>query len=454
MRNNSNLPHLNRRDLLKLGVAASALGLGSQAAFAQQQPRPKGPIDVTIDEGELKPRPIAVPPFISDDPKLGQDIAGIVAADLESSGLFVPVDPRAFIEQIRDINVQPRYADWRSIGAEALVTGRVTRTPDGRLQAEFRLWDVLLNKPLAGLKFNTAAANWRRVGHIIADQAWEKLTLEKGYFDTRIVFIDETGPKERRIKRLAIMDQDGANVRLLSKGDELVLTPRFNPVAQEITYMSYTRDQQARVVLMNIETGARQIVGDFPGLTFAPRFSPDGQRIIMSQGQGGDAAIVEMDLRSRQTRRLTQGGAIDTGACYSPDGRQVVFESDRANHQQIYVMGADGGGARRISNGDGRYSTPVWSPRGDYIAFTKQSGGGFKIGVMKTDGSGERILSDGFHNEGPTWAPNGRFLMFFREERATSGGPRLFKVDLTGKNEWPVKTPSFASDPAWSPLLK
>jgi TolB protein len=412
-----------------------------------------GGLSGTVRDANLRPRPIAIPTFMGDDPKLGQEIADIVGNNLLSSGLFVPLDPRSFIQQIADFNVAPRYGDWRSIGAEALVVGRVSRAQDGRIQAEFRLYDTVLGKQLAGQRFTTTAANWRRVGHIISDQVWEKLTLERGYFDTRIVFIDETGPKDKRTKRLAIMDQDGENVRLLSKGQELVLTPRFSPTTQEITYMSYVRDQ-GRVVLLNIETGQREIVGDVPGITFAPRFSPDGQRIIMSQGQAGDSSILELDLRSRQMRRLTEGQAIDTGPCYSPDGRNIVFESDRGGNQQLYVMASDGSGPRRISNSEGRYSTPVWSPRGDYIAFTKQLSGRFLIGVMKPDGSGERILSDGFHNEGPTWAPNGRFLMFFREQQGASGGPRLFFVDLTGRNERQVRTPSFASDPAWSPLLK
>ena len=442
---------LPRRIVLAgLGAALAAATAGPVLA---QQRGTEGGLTGRVTDADLRPRPIAVAPFLSEDPKLGQDVARIIETDLESSGLFQPLDPRAFIEKIGDLNVAPRFNDWKSLSAEALVVGRVQRMPDGRIRAEFRLWDVVLGKQLAAQQFTTSAANWRRVGHIIADQVWEKLTLEKGYFDTRVAFIDETGSKEKRIKRLAIMDRDGENVRLLSQGQELVLTPRFSPTSQEITYMSYTRDQP-RVVLMNIESGQREVVGDFPGMTFAPRFSPDGQRVIMSQGQGGNSSLLEMDLRNKQMRRLTEGQGIDTGPCYAPDGRQVVFESDRAGNQQLYIMGADGSAPRRISNSEGRYSTPVWSPRGDYIAFTKQLSGRFLIGVMRVDGSGERVLTDGFHNEGPTWAPNGRFLMFFRESPGAGGGPRLFSVDLTGRNERPVKTPSFASDPAWSPLLK
>mgnify|MGYP001026639695 FL=1 len=446
---------LTRRTALQLGSAAAlAPALAPMLPAFAQQPPSRGPLQVDIDQANLRPRPIAIPPFLGEDPRFAADVSGVVTADLESSGLFQPLDPQGFIERINDLNAAPRFADWRSIGAEALVVGRVSQMPDGRVRAEFRLWDVVLGKQVTGQQFTTAAANWRRVGHIIADQVWEKLTLEKGYFDSRIVFIDETGPKQKRVKRLAIMDQDGFNVRMLSQGGELVLTPRFSPSTQEITYMSYGAGSQPRVVMLNIETGQRSVVGDFPGMTFAPRFSPDGQRIIMSLQQEGDSSILEMDLRSRQIRRLTQGRAIDTGPCYAPDGRQVVFESDREGHQALYVMGSDGSAPRRISLGEGRYSTPVWSPRGDYIAFTKQLSGRFLIGVMRTDGSGERVLTDGYHNEGPTWAPNGRFLMFFREQQGANGGARIYSIDLTGRNERVIRTPSFASDPAWSPLLR
>jgi TolB protein len=407
----------------------------------------------TQRQGTIAPIPIAIPGFLGDDPKLAADIAGVIAADLERSGLFRSLDQASFLERISDVNRAPRFPDWRAIRADALVVGRVLRRPDGRVGAEFRLWDVTRGKQLSGQRFTTIAKNWRRIGHIIADQVYERLTGEKGYFDTRVVYIDETGPKKRRIKRLAIMDQDGANVRMLSNGRELVLTPRFSPSSQQIAFMSYGTGQP-RVYMMNLETGQKQVVGDFPGMTFAPRFSPDGRKIIMSLQEGGGSSIFEMDLNSRQTRRLTNvPEAIDTGPSYSPDGRRVVFESDREGTQQLYVMSSDGSGVRRISFGRGRYSTPVWSPRGDYIAFTKQLMGRFLIGVIRPDGSGERILSEGFHNEGPTWAPNGRVLMFFREQRGGNGGPRIYSVDITGYNERVVKTPSFASDPAWSPLL-
>ena len=412
----------------------------------------EGGLRGTQRQGTVAPIPIAIPMFVGDDPGLAADVAHVVMADLERTGLFQPLDPASFLENIRDINALPRFPDWRQIGAEALTVGRVTRGGDGRLSAEFRLWDVATGKQLAGQRFTVGGQNWRRLAHLVADQVYERLTGEVGYFDTRIVFVDETGSREKRVKRLAIMDQDGENVRLLTQGQELVLTPRFNPAANEIAFMAYTKDQP-QVFLMNLETGKREMVGEFPGMTFAPRFSPDGQRVVMSLQSGSDSNIFEMDLRTRQSRQLTGAGSLDTSPSYSPDGRQVVFESDREGTQQIYVMNSDGSNVRRISMGQGRYSTPVWSPRGDNIAFTKLLAGRFLIGVMRPDGSGERILTEGYHNEGPTWAPNGRVIMFFREGRGDGAGPRIYSVDLTGYNERVVKTPSFASDPAWSPLL-
>jgi TolB protein len=436
-------PSLSARALLIAFAALSAL-----AAI------PASALEGTTTQGQIAPTPIAVPVFVSDDPKLGADVAGVIAADLGNSGLFAILDPASYLEKITDVNAPPNFVNWRQIRADGLVVGKVTRAPDGRLTSEFRLWDVVNGKQKAGQRFTTTAQNWRRIGHLIADQVYEQLTGEKGYFDTRVVYVDETGPKDHRTKRLAIMDQDGAptSIRLLTQGKELVLTPRFNPVAQEIAFMAYQGDK-VKVYVMNLETGQRQQVGDFPGETFAPRFSPDGQRLLMSVSSGADTSIFEVDLKSRQSRRLTQTAGLDTGPCYAPDGHQIVFESDREGTQQLYVMNADGTGVRRLSTGDGRYSTPVWSPRGDYIAFTKQQGGRFLIGVMRPDGTGERILSEGFHGEGPTWAPNGRVLMFFREGQGNNSGPAIRSVDVTGYNERTIPTPAFASDPAWSPLL-
>lgn len=411
-------------------------------------------IEIDITQGQVEPLPIALPDFSAEGggTDVAADMTAVIAADLRRSGLFKPLDPAAFIQKNMSVNTTPRFGDWRTIGAQALVSGSVTRQSDGRLRAEFRLWDVFASEQMLGQQFYTTPENWRRLAHIIADAIYERLTGEKGYFDTRIVFVDETGPKDNRVKRLAIMDQDGANVRYLTRGDELVLTPRFSPTSQEITYMSYSGSDPS-VYLLNIETGQREIVGNFPGMTFAPRFSPDGQSVVMSLQQGGNANIFKMDLRSRRTTRLTNTAAIDTSPSYSPDGRQIVFESDRGGSQQLYVMGANGGNAQRISFGPGRYSTPVWSPRGDLIAFTKMHQGRFMIGVMKPDGKGERILTEGYHNEGPAWSPNGRVLVFFRDTPGANGGPQVWTVDLTGYNEQRIDSPAFASDPSWSPLI-
>ena len=439
---------LNRRRLLLLGAASLA---GGVAGISPRQAAAVLRLDVT--QGNVQPVPIAIPDFIGaqlQEPALGRSVSEIIASNLQRSGLFAPIDQAAYIEKISNIDAQPRFPDWRQINAQALVAGRVTQA-DGRVAAAFRLWDVFAGQPLDGKQFTTTADNWRRIAHIISDAIYERITGDKGYFDTRIVFVDESGPKERRIKRLALMDQDGANVRYLTRGDDLVLTPRFSSAADTITYMSYTQGDP-KVYLMNIETGQREMVSTFPGMSFSPRFSPDGQRVIFSLQRGGSSNLFEMDLRSKATTRLTDTPVIDTAPSYSPDGSRICFESDRGGQQQIYVMAAGGGQAQRISFGDGAYSTPVWSPRGDYIAFTKQAQGRFAIGIMRPDGSGERILTEGYHNEGPTWSPNGRVIMFFRDPGGNSG-PSLYTIDITGRNELRVPTPSFASDPAWSPLL-
>ena len=438
--------------------AALVAALACAAAVLAALPA-RADLRVDITRGTIKPLPIAIPEFYSakaGDPDVGKNIADVISNDLESSGLFKPIDRRAFIQTVSELKVRPRFGDWRQINAQALVAGSAATEPDGRLRVEFRLWDVFGESQLTGLQYFTAPGNWRRVAHIIADEIYKRITGESGYFDTRIVYISETGPANRRIKRLAIMDQDGANHRYLTDGSALVLTPRFSPTAQEITYLAYTNNRP-RVYLYNIDTGQQEILGDFPGMTFAPRFSPDGNRVIMSMAQDGNSEIYTMDLRTRRVQRLTDNPAIDTSPSYAPDGRQIVFNSDRGGSQQLYVMRADGSDVHRISFGKGRYATPVWSPRGDLIAFTHIEGGTFAIGVMRPDGSGERLLTDGFLVEGPTWAPNGRVLMFFRETRRKTGSAptaHLYSIDLTGHNERLIKTPEGGSDPAWSPLVK
>lgn len=406
---------------------------------------------ITVRAGAgLKPVRIAVTSFVG-DAEPAKQFTAILSNNFKRSIFLQPVDPKSFPEQIANPDTPPQMDAWKTVNAQFVLTGRAQRGADGRQRAEFRLWDVSNGQQTAGQQYVTDANVTRRVAHIMSDQIFSRVTGEKGFFDTRIVFIDETGPKETRRKRLAMMDQDGANVTYLTRGDELVVTPRFSPSSQDVAYMAYGAGEP-KVMLMNVDNRQREAVGNFPGMTFAPRFSPDGQKIVMSLAQGSASALYTMDLRTRATTRLTESSAIDTAPCYAPDGAQIVFESDRGGSQQIYVMAARGGQPKRLSFGDGRYSTPVWSPKGDYIAFTRQSKGGFAIGVMKPDGSGERILTEGYHNEGPTWAPNGLFLMFFRDPGG-AGGPKIHMTDIYGRAEFLVPTPAFASDPAWSPLL-
>jgi len=418
-------------------------------------------LEVTITQGTIKPTPIAITDLFSKDlksKKIGKNISQVVSDNLERSGLFLPIDSKAFIQSEESLDNQPRFEDWKIIKAQHLISGKVTKS-DEKIAVEFRLFDVFAQKQLLGKKFETSEKNWRRVSHIISDVVYERITGEGGYFDTRIVYVAETGSKKNRQKRLAIMDQDQANHRFLTDGSYLVLTPRFSPNSQKITYMSYMTRNRPRVYIFDIETGQQEIVGEFPGMTFAPRFSPDGQKIVMSYSDPdiGNSEIYILNLKTRNKKRITNSTAIDVSASFSPNGRKIVFNSDRSGRRHLYVAKSDGTDVKRISREGGSYYTPVWSPRGDMIAFTKQEGGQFYIGVMEVDGSNERMIAKSYHVEGPTWAPNGRYLLYFKEERTAedgSGGESsLYSIDLTGYNERKIITPLGGSDPAWSPLM-
>ncbi len=446
--------YFGRRSLVAAGAGLLAGGglILPGRALAQSA-------EITVDRARAEPIPIAIPNLVGaggETAQLGRDIAGVITNNLARSGLFRAIDRAAFVSQgAGDV---PNFANWKVIGAQALVTGKVDSQGGDRVRVEFRLWDILPQTQIQGTAYTATTSNWRRIAHIISDVIYERLLGEKGYFDTRVVYIAGSGPRDRRVKRLAIMDQDGENNRFLTDGSALALSPRFHPTRDQIAYMSYVNNRP-RVYTFDLGSGRQQMLGNFEGITLSPRYSPDGNSIIMAQTRGAGSEIVQIPVAGGAPRRLTDagGGAIDVSPCFSPDGQQIVFESDRGGEQQLYVMSASGGGVKRISFGQGRYATPVWSPRGDLIAFTRMTGGSFAIGVMRPDGSGERILSESFYVEGPTFAPNGRVIMFWRETpardaRGSGFSSRLVSIDITGFNERQMTTPTDASDPAWSPL--
>ena len=434
--------HLTRRGLAAALTALALTCAAATPASAQLQLR--------IGGGAFQPMPIAVADFAG-DPSLGGLVSSVVTNNLRRSGYFTPLEKSRFPET-PPFDAAPNFEAWRATGVQGLVTGRVSRGDGGRLKVEFRLWDVTSGQQMTGQQYATDPANARRTGHLVSDSVYTKITGLGPWFDSRIAFVDESGPKENRRKRLMVMDQDGANVRALTTGELSVVAPRYSPATQDIAFMAQATGHQPRVQVINLETGSWQNLGNVDSMSASPRFSPDGRKLVMSVQQGGNADIVAMDLASKAQTPITNGMAIDTSPTYSPDGAQIVFESDRGGSQQIYVMGANGANPHRISFGEGSASQPAWSPRGDLIAFTRQRKGGFAICVMKPDGSGERVLTEGFHNEGPTFSPNGQYVTFFRDPGGQGGG-KLYMVDITGRVEQPVPTPSYASDPTWSPLL-
>ena len=431
------------RSWISAAIAAMALAGGCLTLAGPA----RADIVVNVDQGATQPLPIAIPVF--GGAPIGAQVRDVVAADLARSGLFKPLDPGTFPATPLDVNSKPSFDAWKSIGAQALVNGQLTQDADGHLTAAFHLFVVYAGDDLLDLQFTAAPGAWRRVAHKIADAIYEKLTGEPGYFDTRIVFAAVSGTRGKRIRRLEIMDQDGANPFYLTDGSYGVYFPHFSASSQEVTYMAL-RPTGSTVYLLNVGTGRQEALGHFPGMVFAPRFSPDGSHVALSAERDGNTDVYVMNLANHSWARLTTDPAIDTSPSFSSDGRQIVFNSDRGGAPELYVMGADGSNVHRISFGAGRYTTPVWSPDGKLIAFTKQEGSQFHIGVMNPDGSNERLLTTSYLDEGPTWAPNSRVIMFARD---TGSGSHLWMADVSGRLLQPAPYPLGAADPSWSALL-
>lgn len=434
-----------------IAALAAALAFGSAAPMLAQG----GPLRLTITDGVIEPLPFAVPTFQAETAgaeQVASDISRLVAQDLAGTGLFREIPQDAFISQMGAFGAPVAYPDWRAVNAQALIGGAVSVNGD-QLVVKFRLYDVFTGAELGeGLQFAGTVGGWRRMAHKVSDAAYSRITGEGGYFDSRVVYVAEQGPKDNRQKRLAIMDYDGANTQFLTDSSTIVLAPRFSPTGDRVLYTSY-ESGFPRINLLDVGSVSKRQVQTAEGeMAFSPRFSKDGSRVVYSIANGGNTDLYISDLNSGASTRLTNAPSIETAPSFSPDGSQIVFESDRSGGSQIYIMSAGGGEPQRVSFGAGRYGTPVWSPRGDLIAFTNQEGGQFHIGVMRTDGSEERILTTSFLDEGPTWSPNGRVLMFSRETQGAGGTSALYSVDISGRNLKPVPVQGGASDAAWGPL--
>jgi TolB protein len=446
---------LTRRGVLGAGGASLLLPALARAQTAPAPAPGGGGDNINVSGAQNAPIPVAVTVFTdpSGNPSdLGGQITQVLSDDLGHSGLFRPIDPASFVPN-SVANGTPVWANWSILGAQALVTGDVADQGNGQLRVEFRLWNVASQSQVQGTAYTTTEANWRRIAHIIGDVVYQQMIGEKGYFDSRVAYISDAGPVTSPIRRLAVMDYDGANNQFLTDGSSMALSPQFNPTRQQLAFVSF-QDNSPRVYLFDLQTGSQQLVGSFGDLTIGPRFSPDGGSLLMSVSRGGGAAIVRVGANGGGMTELTDFNSINVTPSYSPDGSQIVFNSDRDGNQQLFVMGADGTAPKRISFGDGQYAEPAWSPRGDLIAYTFWGSGGFSIGVMQPDGTGERILSQGFLVEGATFCPNGRVIMFYRQTPTETGhDSRLVTIGIDGFNERLTDTPTNASDPSWSPLL-
>ena len=402
---------------------------------------------------------IAVPPLATPDNKesgagspaaIAWQASKLIASDLRTTAELVPVGPSQKDFYSYPEVTAPNFARWRS-SAKFLLTGFVRSRPDGRFAVGCYVYDVTSGREAGRTGFVVAPDEWRRAAHKCSGLAYTAATGAPGTFDTKIAYVAETGTREARVKRIAVMDSDGDGHSYVTSGDTTVLTPRLAPKADRLAYVGFVAGKP-HVMIADLESGQSSplVVGDV--MSFAPRFSPDGRRVVFSMQSGANTDIYVANTPGGPPQRLTSAPGTDTSPSFSPDGQRILFESDRSGSQQLYIMNSDGSGQRRISFGGGWYGSPEWSPDGEWVAYTRRvPGGALRIGVMKPDSTEERLLTAGPGDEGPSWAASSRELLFQRTDPL--GRSSLYRIALSGGEPRRVTTPQAASDPDWSRLL-
>ena len=417
-------------------------------------------LKVDIIAGAVDPISIAIQKFETGKGVSSSDatmIRDVVENDLRRTGLFRIVSHDAFPEYVK-MGEMPDFKSWTAIHAQVLVQASLTLDEEKRYKLEFYVWDVNGTEQIEAQSLVASKKSARRLAHIMADAIYERLTGEVGYFDTQIVFIAESGPVGDRVKRMAIMDQDGYGFRYLSDAKTFVMSPHFSPNMQTVVFLSY-RDDDPMIWTLDLDTGAQRKLGQFGGMNFSPRFSPDGTRVALSLVKNGLTHIYEYNLEDKTLRQLTFGNSLDTSPSYSPDGKKMAFNSDRTGRQQIHVLDLETGKEERITFGNGRYATPAWSPDGQFIAFTKIADDTFYIGVMSPNGRNEKILAGGWYMEAPSWAPNSRRVVYYETEKLgpaeTERQSHIRSIDIMGQNLYDIEIPDGISgvEPTWSPRL-
>ena len=393
------------RTLKHLGILLLMAGLVLAEARAE--------LTIRITQGVGRQVPVAIVPFGFEGAGVNSpsDVSAVIAADLQRSGRFAPIDENDMLQR-PTTGVEVDFDDWSILGVEAVVVGRVTQTGDNAYSVQFQLFDVFGREQLVGYRMPASRGTLRRVAHRAADMIYEKLTGIQGVFATRVAYVTAQGQGDNRLYTLVVSDADGENENTIMESSDPIMSPAWSPDSRQLAYVSFEGDVSS-IFVQTLRTGNRIKVSSRPGINGAPAFSPDGRKLVLTLGGAdGNLDINVLDLASRQLTRLTTDRAIDTEGSWSPDGSEIYFTSDRSGGPQVYKVPASGGKPERVTFEGSYNARPRLSPDGKKLAMVHLDRGNYRIAVMDLAQKDVLILSAGRQDESPSFAPNSDTLIY------------------------------------------